>query len=449
MKLRLLTAVALVLATVIIATTRSAYAAWLVLFLGAAALGSTQPLSARLCVTLTATEILGDVIKAFAKNFPAINRMGLDFRPTGLKLNQQYIAHIPTVPSVDDVSTTYATTGQNARDLLVDVPITVDKRKGVRLKWQHLYAIQDQKQKYDEVIGLAGYALAKNYVDDLLSGVTTHNFSQGAVYAAADCDLDMLNALCEAMNLTGVDPVGRTLFLSSAAATALASDSRITSKDFAGQMQGGNALRRFMNVGGFGEVIEYADFPTNNGTSLTGVTGANSGDLMTKVAHGLITGDPVTFVSGTTFTGLTAGTKYYAIKADADTFQVALTNALAVAGTAVALTADGTSGVFKKTENLVAFGFDRRAFASLAGIPDGFEQREMKAQLNIPDNMSFLPVTEPTTGITMGAVAWEDVGTGDLNWMPTLCWGKALGRQGSSAAVGAKCDYAGYRVMSA
>ena len=74
--------------------------------------------------------------------------------------------------------------------------------------------------------------------------------------------------------------------------------------------------------------------------------------------------------------------------------------------------------------------------AVLAGIPDGFGQAELRAQLNIPANMNFESVTEPETGITMGAVSWQSVGTGDLNWMPVLVWGKALGRQSGSVAAG-------------
>jgi hypothetical protein len=61
--------------------------------------------------------------------------------------------------------------------------------------------------------------------------------------------------------------------------------------------------------------------------------------------------------------------------------------------------------------------------------------------------MAFEAVT--AEGITMGAVSWQDVGTGDLTWMPVLVWGKALGRQGGGNAAGAKCDYGGHRVIKA
>lgn len=448
----LLSFVLLLVCSTLVAVHTGLLAAAVLLFVGTHILSpSAWHRSARLCTpTLTSTEILQDIIKAFAKAFPALNRMGLDFRPQSLKLNQQYIAHIPTLPSIStyDTGTGYANGATLARSLLVDVPITVDTHKHVPLKWLHLDAIKDQKNRYEEVMSNTGYVLAKAFVDDLLSGVTTNNFSQEAVYATADCDLDMLIAGCGAMNAVGALPSGRVLFVNTAVANVLSSDSRLTSALFYDQRPGGNALRSWTNIAGWALIQEYADFPSNNATALTGVTGANAGDLMTKTAHGLLTGDPVTFVSGTTFTGLTAGTKYYAIKATADTFQVALTNAAAIAGTAVVLSADGTSGVFQKTENLAAFGFDMRAFAALAGIPDAFDSPFL-ASLNIPRIMGLESITEATTGISMAAVSWQEAGTGNLFYSPTMVWGKSLGRQGGANAVGAKCDYAGLRIITA
>ena len=403
-----------------------------------------------LCVTLTSTEILADVIRAFKKRVPGINRMGTEFRAAQLKLNQTYIAHIPSLPSVEDVSSTYAVTGQTARSLLTDVPVVVDKRKGVLLKWQHLYAIQDQKSRYDEVISLAGYALAKNFIDDILSGCVSRNFSQSSTYATADCDLDMLLNVCGDMNGVGAMPEGRVMLCNTDVATTLSSDSRITSRDFYGQQAGAaNSYRRFLNVAGFSEIIEYPDLPANNGTALTSATAEADDDLITKAAHGLVTGDRVVLTAITNGAGLTQGSTYYVIKVSSSTFKLASSLANAAAGTGIDITTDGTSITITPTENLVAFGFDSRAFAVLAGIPDGFSQAEMKAQLNIPSNMNFESVTEAETGITMGAVSWEDIGTGDLNWMPVLVWGKALGRQSGATAAGGLCDYGGHRVISA
>jgi hypothetical protein len=62
--------------------------------------------------------------------------------------------------------------------------------------------------------------------------------------------------------------------------------------------------------------------------------------------------------------------------------------------------------------------------------------------------MGYESVTDPTTGITMAAVSWQEAGTGDIYWSPTLVWGKALGKQGAGNAAGALCDYAGHRIVT-
>jgi hypothetical protein len=396
--------------------------------------------------TLTSSEILLDVVKAFTKNFPALNRMGTDFRAASLKQNQTYTAHIPTLPTVDDVSTTYATTGNDARSLLVDVPIVVNKHKAVRLKWSHFDAIKDQKNRYDEVINLAGYALAKAVIDDLLSGVTQGNFSYSSTFAEADCDADMLINVTGDLNGQGALPTGRVLLCNTAAANALSGDSRITSKDFAGQIVGGNGLRRWGNTHGFAEILEYADFPTNNAAALN-ITGVASTDVITTgAAHGLVVGDTVTLPTLTGGSGLTASatTRYFVATVPSTTTLTLVT----AAGVAVNFTTDISAGTLAKTENLAAFAFDMRAFALLAGVPDDFDQQFLSG-LNVTRVMGFETVTDPESGLTMAAVSWQDAGTGQINWAPTIVWGKSLGRQGYATAAGGKCDPAGHRIITA
>jgi hypothetical protein len=414
--------------------------------------GACGALPIGLGLTLSVSEITGDLIAAFVQSFPILTKMGLDLRGTTLKLNKQEIAHItglPTASTFNAGSGGYGYGAQSARALLTDVPVTPDQHPTCPIYWEHLNQIADDKNKYTDAINLTGYVLAKGVIDTVLAAVTTRNFSKELVIAAADMDYDGLASATTQCNSQKMMPTGRVMIVNSAVAAVLDSDSRITSKDYSGQQTGGRGIRVFKNVGGFELIQEYPDFPTNNPTALTGVTGANTGDLMTKTAHGLLTGDPVKFVSGTTFTGLTAGTKYWAIKASADTFQVASSYANAVAGTAVALSADGTDGVFQLTENLIAFAFDRRAIAILAGIPDGFNS-ELIAQLNIPQVMAMTPVTESESGMTMAGVSWQEVGTGKLLYTPTFIWGKGLGRQGTAAsAANVITDYAGLRIVSA
>jgi hypothetical protein len=402
----------------------------------------------RLCATLTSAEILMNVIQGFKAWFPALNRMGTDFQANSLKLNQDYTAHIAGVPTVYDVSSTYAVTGNNARDLLTDVPITVNRHKAVRLKWQHLNAIKDQKNKYDEVIANASYALAKAVVDDIVSGVTPDNATQFSIFAAADSDVDMLNDVTNDMNLVSANPNGRVMIVNTPVAGVLSADQRMIGLEYQGQIQGASGQRMWTNKHGYSLIQEFPSLTSANGTALTAVTGEADDDLLTKADHGLVTGQPVLVAFASGFTGLTTGTTYYAIRVSSSTFKVATSYANAVAGTAINITADGTDMTVTPTQSLTAFAFEARGVALLAGIPDDFNQ-DFLNQLGIPRVMGFEAVTDPETGLTMAAVSWQDAGTGDLNWAPTLVWGKRIGRHGASKLPGAECDYAVHRVVSA
>lgn len=402
----------------------------------------------QLCVTLTSGEILMDVLAAFKQSLPGIHRMGTDFRGDSLKLNQTYTAHIPTLPTATDVTTTYDTGTNSARGLLVDVPITINKHKAVPLYWSHFDAIKDQKLKYDQCISNAAYVLGKSVIDDLFSGVTTANFSQSITYAEADCDSDMLIAATGALNLQKALPNGRTMFLNTPASSVLSKDQLMASRDYAGQLVGGNGHRTWNNTQGFAEIIEYPDFPLNNGTAFT-ITGVASTDVITtSAAHGLAVGDVVTVPTCTGGSGITASatTRLY-VKTVPSSTTLTLSATAALSAT-LDFTTNITDGTLQATENLVGFGFDMRAFSLMMGIPDNFDQQYL-AGLNIPRSMGFEAVTDPESGITMAAVSWQEVGTGKLIWAPTIVWGKSLGRQAYSNAAGSKCDYAGLRVIKA
>lgn len=394
--------------------------------------------------TLVSSEILMDVLQAFKNQIPAINRMGTDFRADSLKLNQTYTAHIAGLPTIAtyDTSTGYANGATAARTLLTDLPITVNQHKHVPLKWTHLDNIKDQKSRYNEVVANAGYVLAKALIDDILSGVTEATFSQETIYTVANSDLDMIVEVNANLNKRKALPTGRVGIVNSDVATTIGADTRVMSKDYYGQIQGGNGLRRFANIGGFSEIFEYSDFPTNALDALTAVTGTAATDLINKTAHGLLDGEAVVFTSGTGFTGIVAGTRYFVRDATANTFKLAATRG----GAAIDITADGSAGVFTECA-MTGFFFESRAISVLAGIPEDFNGA-IAAQLGIPQLMGYEAVTDPDTGLTMAAVSWQELGTGNVYWAPTIVWGKSMGKQLAATAAGGLVDYAGNRLLS-
>lgn len=76
------------------------------------------------------------------------------------------------------------------------------------------------------------------------------------------------------------------------------------------------------------------------------VTATNGTEIINYTAHGFYTGDgPIRFTAATIPTGLSASAEYWVIRADADTFQVAETRALALAGTEKTFSSDGATVV--------------------------------------------------------------------------------------------------------
>jgi hypothetical protein len=84
---------------------------------------------------------------------------------------------------------------------------------------------------------------------------------------------------------------------------------------------------------------------TATATVSSGVTGQNAGDTVTKVAHGLVNGDRVTFSSLTGGTGLSTGVTYYVRNKTNDTFQLSTTSA----GAIVAITGDYSAMTYVKS----------------------------------------------------------------------------------------------------
>lgn len=76
---------------------------------------------------------------------------------------------------------------------------------------------------------------------------------------------------------------------------------------------------------------------------LAGVAAEADDETFTKNGHGLANGQALLFVSGTGFTGLTAGMVYYVRDAAANTFKLAA----APGGAAIDITLDGSDGLFQ------------------------------------------------------------------------------------------------------
>lgn len=214
--------------------------------------------------TLTNTPIvLATTLAAFTTRVPALNMLSLDATADEMKLNQQAIAHIRSLPTAGtyDATTGYFNGATNQRDLLTDVPVTMDQHAHVTLSLNYLATLGDQK--IDMALEDAAYVLGKRIVDSALTkAALAANTTFNEIETVANTDLDTLRKIRTLMNTNKANPLGRCGLVSSAVAAKLDTDPMIVSKDYHGQQSGGEGLLRFQNVGGFREILEYPDLPT-------------------------------------------------------------------------------------------------------------------------------------------------------------------------------------------
>lgn len=223
-----------------------------------------SPQSKRLCVTLTVSEILADVLEAFKTRVPALKMFAHDFSNDRVKYGQTVIAHLPTIPTAYDhvAANGYNGSAQNARDLLTDVPIVINGWKDVPIKIIAADAAQDRSENYLKTIANAGYVLGKAVVDFALTKVLAANFTGVTTEAAANVSKQTLSDVRRGMNLVhALTP--RNMLCNSEFFAGLDGDARISSGDYYDQRVGADPFGRLVNCSGFSEIIEYPDFPTN------------------------------------------------------------------------------------------------------------------------------------------------------------------------------------------
>jgi hypothetical protein len=337
--------------------------------------------------------------------------------------------------STYDPTTGYAYGANESQGLLVDLPITVDMHRHVPLIASHLYNIANQKETLSGAVADAVFVLGKTMVDSIAAKFISSNLSYSETETAVNSDVDVIEAVTTKMNGNGASPRGRIGIVNSSVAQALALDSRVGSKDYYGQQTGGTGLRVFRNVGGFAAIYEWPSLPSNNKAGQEFVT-THGSELCTAAAHGFKTGDRVRLTTSAADlpNGYAIDTTYYVIYVSANTFKLASSDANATAGTAVAISDDGTgTHTITGYENISGIFFEPAAIAVRAGVPAA--TNELAAQLGIPTAMSMEMMTDPNTGFSLAMMKWQQPGTANLYISPVSLWGSAVGRQAGAAAA--------------
>lgn len=216
--------------------------------------------------TLTTKEILQLTLEAFKTSLPFLPRWSTNFSSNTAVKDEEIIAHITGVPTMQDYDATngYKANAANAEDLLTDVKVTMDKLRHTPIKIDYLTAHTSRKNLVQTAAMETGYALAKDIVDNALGKVNDTNVTNETVESIANTSLETLEKVRTAMNLKGAPRRGRVGVVNSSFAQALSIDSRIASRDFYGQLNGNDGYRVFLNVAGFEAIYEYPDLPGNS-----------------------------------------------------------------------------------------------------------------------------------------------------------------------------------------
>lgn len=423
--LRLFASLMLFLVAAMMALT-SPVQAFLLLLVGSPMLLPWQT-TANLCTnTLTPIILLQQTMRALFVKCPALMFFANEFTTERLKLNQQVIGKIRTRPvtsTYDANAGGYKNGAQESRDLLLDVPFTMDQHIHVTVKLSHLYALSDSIIKLQEHFDDSASVIGKGVSRYMLGKVDSKSFTNGSTYTTGNSNKDALNAIRKSMNLRGV-PDNRFALVNSDVMEALSGDSRITNRyDNASQSTDGQALGRLSNLAGFRDIVEDPELSTANGDTLT-VSGIATTDIVTTTtAHGLAVNDRVMFL---TLAGgnseLAINTAYYVVTVGSTTtFKVSATRG----GSAIDVGTAFTGGTVAKRENITGFFATREAIAIKTGLPT--DSIEAAQAFGIPVPVSSDVVTDPDSGLSMIAYKWFEAGTMDAYITLAVLYGATAG----------------------
>lgn len=380
-------------------------------------------------VTLTPTILLQQTMRKLFVKVPALMFFASEFTTERVKRNQVVTGKIRLRPTASEYDTTYKTGAQETRDLLLDVPFTMDKHIHVTLKLSHLYAIQDSMNKMNEHIEDSASVIGKTVVRYILGKVTSKAFSNSSIYTAANSDKDMLNAVRKALNLRGV-PDNRFGIINSDVAETLEGDARITNRyDGRSQSNDASGLIRLQNVSGFQNIIEDPELDDGSTTEIDVDAEADTELFTTGAAHGFAVNDRVHLTVTTGGSGIATGYFFVKTVPSTTTFTLSATRG----GATSAFTTDITEATVGLAENISGFFGTREAIAFKTGLPiDGIEAAKA---FGIPVPVSDEVVTDPDSGLSMVAYKWFEPGTMDAYVTLALLYG---------ATAGALVDTAGH-----
>lgn len=226
--------------------------------------------------TLVGTLVSQRTLELLKFTFPVLSSIATDFSDQNGKLNQTIGTRTVGIPTVQDYDPVNGWPDSDA--VTVDIPVTMDKQKGVPIKFTAADLAGTVRRLFDEFGPAQAYALAKAMVDDLYSNITVANFGTNPAVVAAQIDFgrSVLIDIGAAMDDAGVPdgPMNRFILLNSQYYGQLKKDPSIVTPAIAQPLYGQIVEQGLLpDVEGF-RVIKAPNLPKVN--NLVGFAGSRS-----------------------------------------------------------------------------------------------------------------------------------------------------------------------------
>jgi hypothetical protein len=218
--------------------------------------------------TLSGSLVTQRTLELLKFTFPSLTMFTTDFSDTAAQFNQTVITRTVTIPNVTDYNTTTGWADSTAAN--VDVPVTINKHKGVNLTFNEQILASTVRRLFDEFAPAAAYALSKQMVDDLYANITDANFTNNSVTATSSFARTSVIDIGTQLTLRGVPlALGQrtlllypTVFSKLVADTALITFAAYQKPELITAPQNGASL--VIPVDTF-QVVNAPNLPTNNG----------------------------------------------------------------------------------------------------------------------------------------------------------------------------------------
>lgn len=211
--------------------------------------------------TLTSNLVSSLMLEATIERLAPLRAITTDYSGEALDFNQAIKVRTATPATVADYSTANGYVAANATT--TDYTVTLDKHKHVTLAFNDQEYSGTKRGLIEEQVRVSGWALADKIIDDVLALVVAGTFTNSALTVAnASFDRAALLGLRSSLTAAGAPDMNRSVLVGTAAFTALTSDAKIVSRDYADSDNidmGSGALR---NVAGFSGVYEVPGLPT-------------------------------------------------------------------------------------------------------------------------------------------------------------------------------------------